>query len=121
MFLFITYDYVMCDCRLFQCIAHRSLHPDEPVPEVDENILKYVCAICLCVCVCRCAHVCRCVYMRMCLLACACMHVTCAYTCAYPVYSHAHRMLGPSQALLDKCKDDIQQLKVRAVPHTCME
>jgi hypothetical protein len=26
-----------------QCIAHRALHPEDPVPEVDENIVRYIC------------------------------------------------------------------------------
>ena len=47
------------------------------------------------------------------LQSCTCtlhMHVLLfSHTCTY---MYVHRMLGPSQALLDKCKDDIQQLKV---------
>ena len=62
--------------------------------------------ICVCVhpcmCVCMCMHACVCVCVCVCVSVCACMQTLCAMC----------RMLGPSQALLDKCKDDIERIKV---------
>lgn len=70
-----------------------------------------------CACVGMYAYMCMWMFAYMTL--CMCMHACYSHVhdCACPIIilfslCHVHRMLGPSQALLDKCKDDIQQLKV---------
>ncbi len=58
--------------------------------------------------------------MHVCVFAHMCMLAYCSHVLLLPhTYMYVHRMLGPSQALLDTCKDDIQQLKV-CKNSTCM-
>jgi hypothetical protein len=57
-------------------------------------------------------YVCVCLHVHACMLQSCTLRVHACATTPPHTYMYVHRMLGPSQALLDECKDDIQQLKV---------